>query len=62
MFAFMFFAGGYIIKENPTEDGTDWQYDASEIFICIFANLFAGVQAGTSGFFGPNTKEASEAA
>lgn len=43
IFGILFFAGGFIIKDNPTEDGTDWEYDASEIFIAIFATLFAGV-------------------
>lgn len=57
----LFYAGGYIIEDNPTEDGNDWEYDASEIFIAIFACVFAGVQAGTSEFFGPDTKAAAEA-
>lgn len=57
----LFYAGGFIIEDNPTEDGNDWEYDASEIFIAIFATVFAGVQAGTSEFFGPDTKAATEA-
>lgn len=62
VFAVLFYFGGYIIQSNPTEDGSDWEYDASEIFIAIFATVFAGVQAGTSEFFGPDTKAATEAA
>jgi len=62
VFGILFFAGGFIIKDNPTEDGTDWEYDASEVFIAIFATVFAGVQAGTSEFFAPDTKYSAEAA
>lgn len=57
----LFYAGGFIIEDNPTDDGNDWKYDASEIFIAIFACVFAGVQAGTSEFFGPDTNAADEA-
>jgi len=60
-FAVLFLVGGYVIKSNPTKDN-DWEYDASEIFIPIFATVFAGVQAGTSEFFGPDTAAAAEAA
>lgn len=63
VFAGMFYFGGLIITNSPTNPETGFpEINPEDVFISLFAIMFAASQAGTAASFGPDMGKAEAAA